>query len=48
VLLIHSVYASHGIVLDPLDIALWGLPTALCAFIIHALRLRRFSRRWQR
>lgn len=48
VLLIQSVYAGHGIVLDPLDIALWGLPTALCAFLIHALRLRRFSRRWQR
>jgi hypothetical protein len=48
VLLIQSVYASHGIVLEPLDIALWGLPTALCAFLIHALRLRRFSRRWQR
>ena len=46
--LIQSVYAGHGIVLDPLDIALWGLPTALCAFLIHALRLRRFSRRWQR
>jgi uncharacterized membrane protein len=47
VLLMQGVYASHGIVLEPLEIALWGLPTALCAFVIHAFRLKRFSRRVQ-
>jgi uncharacterized membrane protein len=44
VLLMQGLYANHGIVLEPLEIALWGLPTAFCAFCIHALRLRRFSR----
>ena len=45
VLLIQGVYAAHGIVLEPLGIALWGLPSALCAFAIHAWRLRRFGAR---
>lgn len=44
VLLMQGVYASHGIQLEPLEIALWGVPTAICAFLIHALRLRQFSR----
>ena len=44
VLLMQGVYADHGIVLEPLEIALWGLPTALCAFLIHTLRLRAFTR----
>ena len=27
-----------------LHIAFWGIPTAICAFIIHAIRLHRFDR----
>ena len=45
VLLIQSVYAAHGVELEPIQIALWGIPTALCAFTVHALRLRRFGAR---
>lgn len=45
VLLIQGMYANHGIRMEPLEIALWGIPTALCAFAIHALRLRRFASR---
>jgi len=26
----------------------WGIPTAICAFIIHAVRLHRFDRRLTR
>ena len=48
VLLMQGVYAEHGIALEPLHIALWGIPTALCAFSIHAFRLFRFSRSLQR
>ena len=44
VLLIQSVYADAGIHLEPLQIALWGIPTAVCAFLIHAFRLRQFER----
>lgn len=43
VLLIQSVYADAGIHLEPLQIAIWGIPTAVCAFLIHAFRLRRFE-----
>ncbi len=48
VLLIQGFYAQHGIELTPLHIALWALPTAIAAFIIHALRTVLFSRRLQR
>ncbi|MGD8164169.1 DUF969 domain-containing protein [Pantoea sp. FN0307] len=36
---------SGGIHTEPLHIALWGIPTAVCAFIIHALRLRRLDKK---
>ncbi|MBW7982580.1 DUF969 domain-containing protein [Enterobacillus tribolii] len=36
---------SGGIQTEPLHIALWGIPTAVCAFLIHAFRLRRLDRR---
>jgi uncharacterized membrane protein len=32
-----------GIDVDPLRIALWGIPTAISAFVIHAWRLRRLD-----
>ena len=43
VLLIQGIYAENGIAMDPLHIALWGIPTAILAFAIHAWRLRRFD-----
>ncbi len=45
VLLIQGFYARNGIELEPLQIALWALPTAIAAFVIHAWRLRRLQRR---
>ncbi len=45
VLLIQGFYAQHGIVLEPLQISLWALPTAIAAFIIHAVRIVVFQRR---
>ena len=39
VLLIQGFYARNGIVLEPLTIALWALPTAIAAFVIHAIRI---------
>lgn len=44
VLLIQGFFADHGRALEPLQIALWGLPTAVCAFLIHAWRLHRLDR----
>ncbi|CDL15863.1 FIG015373: Membrane protein [Klebsiella pneumoniae IS46] len=39
---------SGGIQTEPLHIALWGVPTAICAFLIHAARLWRLDRHLQR
>jgi uncharacterized membrane protein len=43
VLLMQGFFAENGIVLEPLQIALWGIPTGLCAYAIHATRLYRFD-----
>ena len=48
VLLIQSFFTEHGIALDPWHIALWGIPTAICAFVIHAVRILRFERKLAR
>lgn len=48
VLLMQGFYAENGIVLEPLQIALWGIPTAICAFAIHATRLSRLDARLAR
>ncbi|MCR6626988.1 MAG: DUF969 domain-containing protein [Pseudoxanthomonas sp.] len=48
VLLIQGFYAQHGIQLEPLQIALWALPTAIAAFIIHAVRIVLLQRRLDR
>ncbi len=45
VLLIQGFYSQHGIELEPLQIALWALPTAIAAFFIHAARTVLFARR---
>lgn len=39
VLLMKGFYDQNGIHLDPIHIALWGIPTAISAFIIHSIRL---------
>jgi uncharacterized membrane protein len=44
VLLMQSFFKDNGIELAPAQIAVWGIPTAICAFIIHAWRIRRFER----
>jgi uncharacterized membrane protein len=39
VLLMQAFLAENGIELSPVHIALWGLPTAALAFLIHGTRL---------
>ncbi len=39
---------SAGIQTEPLHIALWGIPTALSAFLIHSARLIRLDRQLAR
>jgi uncharacterized membrane protein len=48
VLLIQAFYAQNGIRLEPLHIALWALPTAIAAFVIHAIRIMLFERALRR
>jgi uncharacterized membrane protein len=48
VLLIQGFYDGQGIHLDPLSIGLWALPTAVAAFVIHAVRILIFERRLAR
>ena len=37
-----------GIEVEPIHVALWGIPTAISAFAIHALRLHRLDRQLAR
>lgn len=39
---------SAGIQTEPLHIALWGIPTAVAAFLIHSARLIRLDRQLAR
>jgi uncharacterized membrane protein len=48
VLLIKGFFDGQNIHLDPLSIGLWALPTAIAAFVIHAVRILIFERRLRR
>ncbi len=41
----NSTYHAH---LEPLSLAMWAIPTALCAFVIHGVRLLRLDRALER
>lgn len=43
IVLMHTILQAEGIAVDPLHIALWGIPTAVTAFAIHAWNLRRLD-----
>lgn len=44
IVLMTTFLREAGIDVEPIHVALWGLPTATCAFVIHAWRLRRLDR----
>jgi uncharacterized membrane protein len=44
IVLIQATLAGYGYQLTPLQLALWAIPTAIIAFIIHATRLILFDR----
>lgn len=48
VLLMVGFLTSSKIVLDPIHLSLWAIPTALAAFAIHGARLLLFDRRLAR
>ncbi|HEX8526607.1 DUF969 domain-containing protein [Allosphingosinicella sp.] len=39
ILLIKGTFETHGIVLSPLQLSVWAIPTAIFAFLIHGSRL---------
>jgi uncharacterized membrane protein len=43
IVLMQTILRAEGIEVNPLHVALWGIPTAISAFIIHAYRLRRLD-----
>ena len=48
VLLIQGFFSQNGIELDPKSIAIWAVPTAIAAFLIHSIRIVLYQRRLAR
>ena len=48
ILLIQASMESFGIHLTPLQLSVWAIPTAICAFVIHGSRLLWFDRQLSR
>jgi uncharacterized membrane protein len=48
IVLMQTILRAEGLEVDPLHMALWGIPTAVTAFVIHAWNLRRLDRRIMR
>ncbi|MDC7340200.1 DUF969 domain-containing protein [Streptomyces lydicus] len=42
---VNTTYGTH---LEPLHLALWAIPTAVCAFVVHGWRLLRLDRQLER
>ena len=45
ILLMRGFLQQNGILVEPLDLSVWAIPTAIAAFIIHAIRLFLFESR---
>ena len=48
ILLIRGFLEQNGILVEPLELSLWAIPTAVLAFLIHGGRLLMFDRRVKR
>jgi uncharacterized membrane protein len=48
IVLIQSTLATYGYNLAPLELAIWAIPTAVAATLIHGFRLLRLDRRLRR
>ncbi len=48
IVLIQQTLATYGYVLAPLELALWAIPSAIAAFLIHGGRLWLLDRRLRR
>jgi uncharacterized membrane protein len=45
ILLIKGFLEQYGILLEPLELSVWAIPTAIAAFLIHSVRLLLLDRR---
>jgi uncharacterized membrane protein len=45
IVLIQQILATYGYDLAPLQLALWAIPSAIAAFLIHSTRLMLFDRK---
>ena len=45
ILLIRGFLEQNGIVIEPIHLALWAIPTAVAAFLVHGARLVLLDRR---
>ena len=48
IVLMVTFLKEAGIVVEPMHVAVWGIPTAVCAFLIHGFRLYLLDRRLER
>jgi uncharacterized membrane protein len=48
IVLIQQILSTYGYNLAPLELALWAIPTAIAAFVIHGGRLILFDRKLAR
>jgi uncharacterized membrane protein len=48
IVLMQTILRAEGLEVDPLHMALWGIPTAVSAFVIHSWNLHRLDRRIMR
>ena len=48
IVLIQQTLATYGYVLSPLHLAMWAIPSAIAAFLIHGARLLLLDRKLKR
>ncbi|MBJ6122439.1 DUF969 domain-containing protein [Sphingomonas mollis] len=48
ILLMKGVLEGYGIVLEPFQLSVWAIPTAIAAFVVHGFRLLLLDRRLAR
>ena len=48
IVLIQQILSTYGYNLAPLELALWAIPSAVCAFVVHSMRLRLVDRKLRR
>jgi uncharacterized membrane protein len=48
IVLMTTFLREAGIDIEPIHVAVWGIPTAICAFLIHGFRLYLLDRRLDR